>query len=188
MRRNWMVGSVAALVLVAFAAAGYSQVSSDAPKEPKTYSAKKGERFKAFYFEKLGRDLFLEDATVDKLKQSFESYKNEARGIWKEGKALRTKLREAVASGASDSDIKAILAEKEAYRERHRKLRADHQAEVQQILGTQNYAKYVLYTQEMRHKMRHRRHHRRGHHGWKHHGWKHHQRGEEPGTVQPQAG
>ena len=178
MRRNWMVGLVAALVLVFFAAAGYPQVSSDAPQAPKTYSAKRGERFKAIFIEKLTEELSLEESTVDKLKQSFDNYKDQTRGLWKEGKALKTKLKEAVAAGATDSEIEAIFAETEAFREHHRQLRADHQTEVQQILGTQDYAKYVLFKQEMRHKMRHKRHG----------GWKHHRGGEGPGTVQPQSG
>lgn len=178
MRRNWMVGLVAALMLVAFAASGYPQVSSDAPQAPKTYTGKRGERFKAFFIEKLATELSLEESTVEKLKQSFDNYKDQARGLWKEGKALKTKLREAVAAGASDSEIEAIFAETEAFRERHRQLRASHQAEVQQILGTQDYAKYVLFKKDLRHKMRHKRHH----------GWKHHRGGQVPGAVQPQSG
>lgn len=168
MRRSWIVGAMTALMLVVVPAAGYLQAASDVPKEGKSVEGKDCSKDRrASYYEKLGAKLGVDQAAVDKLKSSFEQHKGERRATFKERKALQAKLQEAVEKGSTDAQIEAIFKEIDAQRAKDSQLRADHQAELKEILGTQGYAKYVLFKKDFRR------------HAWSKMRWRHHRPGPD---------
>jgi predicted transcriptional regulator len=151
MRKHFMKRLVVALAIAALPVAVFAQVQGDKPEADM-------ERHRTLFLERLSEKLDLDQATTEKLAQSFEQYRGKAKELYKEHKAVKTKLKEAVKGEASESEIEAILAEAKALYSNHRQIREGHQAEVHQILGTRGYAQYVLLRQHMYKKSR-RKHH-----------------------------
>ncbi len=170
MRRSWIVGLTMALTLVALSATVFAQVESDTPSGSEAVAVKgkkwrqRKEQARALFLKRLGEELALDESTVEKLVHSFDRHKEQFRALHQERKVLKTKLPEAVDSGAPDTEIETILAEVQAFRDRLRQIRTDHQTEMHQILGTRGYAKYLIFKQKFRREMHGRMHKRRGSH------------------------
>ncbi len=156
MQRNWILGLTMALTLVATTAASFSGVEPDRPRGSKAVAFKGNkwgegkEQFSALFLKRLGEELALDESTNEKLARSFERRREQWRALKQERKALKTELRNAVNTDAPESEIETTIAKVEALRNRHRKLTADQQAELRQILGTRGFARYML----LRHKFR----------------------------------
>ncbi len=155
MRRNWIPTLAVALALLLTPATGFAQVR-------KAGHGAKFERIRAAFMERLTEDLSLDQSTAEKLAQSMENFREHARTLRHEGKALKAKLKDGVESGASDSEIEGILAEFDTMREKHRQIRESHKAELRQILGSRGYAEYVLFRQKFRKEIRNKIRERKG--------------------------
>lgn len=155
MRRNWIPRLAVALALLLIPAMGFAQVQ-------KGRHGAKFERIRAAFLERLTEDLSLDQSTADKLAQSMDNFREQARTLRHEGKAIKVKLQEAVESGAPDSEIEGILAEFDTIHEKHRQIRESHKAELRQILGTHGYAEYMVFRQKFRKEIRHKMRERKG--------------------------
>ena len=165
MRRIWMVGLAAALALVVLPATGVAQVPSDtgrASKAMKVKDWKRGmERIRSAFLERLGEEMKLDQATLDKMAQSFDRLRDQFQALHEERKALATKLQAALEREAPEAELEAILGEYGGFRSRRHQIMADRSANVRQILGTRRYAQYVLFRQEFRREVRKKMHERR---------------------------
>jgi Skp family chaperone for outer membrane proteins len=112
------------------------------------------ERIRPIFLKRLGEELALDKATLDKMAQSFDQFRRESQALRKQRRALARKLREALARGASEEELEAILREFEAYQDRRHKLTRDRLAKVREILGTRRFAQYVLFRHKFRQEIR----------------------------------
>ncbi len=160
MQRSWIVGLTMALTLVATTAASFSEVESDRPRDSKAMAFKgkkwgeRKEQIRALFLKRLGEELALDESTKEKLARSFDRRREQLRALKQERKVLKTELRNAVNTDAPESEIETTIAKVEALRNRHRKLTADQQAELRQILGTRGFARYMLLRNKFRRETR----------------------------------
>ncbi len=170
MRRSWIVGLTMALTLVALSATVFAQVESDTPSGSKAVAVKgkkwrqRKEQVRAIFLKRLGEELALDESTIEKLAHSFGHHRDQSRAFHQDRKVLKTELQNAVKSEAPEGEIETILSKIEALRSRKHQLRMDHKAELRQILGTRDYAQYMLFRQKFRREMHGRMHKRRGTH------------------------
>lgn len=168
MRKRWMARLAVALAIVVIPATALPQAQSDTTRVPHTMKGKGGkwgerkERMRAAFLKRLGEELVLDESTMDKVAQSFDHLRDQTQGLRQGRKTVKTKLQEAVNSGASDAEIEAIFTEAQVIRDKYRQIRTAHQAELQQILGSRGFAKYVLFKQQFRREIRKKMHERRG--------------------------
>jgi Spy/CpxP family protein refolding chaperone len=156
MRQKWLVGLAAALALVVLPKATFAQVRSEpggAPESAKSEAKdweKLMERIRPIYLKRLQEELKLDQAAVDKVAKSYDSYRGQKRDLHKERNTLVVKLREAVEQNASEGEIEAILDQYDDYSDRRHQVTTSSQAEMRQILGARSYAEYVLFRQKFR--------------------------------------
>jgi predicted outer membrane protein len=158
MRRSWMVGVAVALAVAVMPATGAAQVPSDKGRVSREMKGKDWEkhteRIRSAFLERLGEEMELDEATRQKMAQSFDRIRDQFRAMYKERKELSEKLRAALDREAPDVELEAILSEYDGVRNRGYRIMADRGTEVHQILGTRRYAKYVLFRKQFRRDIR----------------------------------
>lgn len=167
-------GLVLGLALAALPALALAQSGSKRPWA-------KGDCSRAGFAERLGEKLELDEATTERLGESFDQYRGKARELYKEYKAVKTKLREAVEGDASEAEIEKILAEADALGESYRQLKDGHRDDVRQILGPKGYAQYKVWKQSFH--SRGRGHKRMHHKRWHRPGGEPTQKGDRPSDT-----
>ena len=157
MRRIWLVGLAAALAIIILPTPGAAQVPSDKGKNVRTFNKIKQERMeriRAVFFKRLGEELKLDKATLDKMSESFDRFLDQASTFRKKDETMVTKLKAALEREASENELKAILGEFEGFHVRRHQLMRERLAEERNVLGTRRYAQYVVFRQKFRHGLR----------------------------------
>ena len=162
MRRIWLVGLAAVLAITILPTPGAAQVPSDPGKVSK---ARKGmdrdktreermKRIRSVFLKRLGEELKLDKATLDKMSESFGRFLDQASTFRKEDKAMVAKLKAALEREASDDELKVILGEFEGFHVHRHRLMRGRLAEERNILGTRRFAQYVVFQQKFRRGLR----------------------------------
>ncbi|MCH7646348.1 MAG: hypothetical protein IH788_04035 [Nitrospinae bacterium] len=157
MRRIWLVGLAAALAIIILPTPGAAQVPSDKGKNVRTFNKIKQERMeriRSVFLKRLGEELKLDKATLDKMSESFDRFLDQASTFRKKDETMVTKLKAALEREASENELKAILGEFEGFHVRRHQLMRERLAEERNILGTRRYAQYVVFRQKFRHGLR----------------------------------
>lgn len=162
MRRIWLVGLAAVLAITILPTPGAAQVPSDPGKVSK---ARKGmdrdktreermKRIRSVFLKRLGEELKLDKATLDKMSESFGRFLDQASTFRKKDEAMVTKLEAALEREASDDELKVILGEFEGFHSRRYQLMRERLAEERNILGSRRFAQYVVFRQKFRRGLR----------------------------------
>ena len=145
MRRIWLVGLAAALAIIILPTPGAAQVPSDKGKNVRTFNKIKQERMeriRSVFLKRLGEELKLDKATLDKMSESFDRFLDQASTFRKKDETMVTKLKAALEREASENELKAILGEFEGFHVRRHQLMRERLAEERNILGTSSAMAY----------------------------------------------
>ena len=157
MRRIWLVGLAAALAIIILPTPGAAQVPSDKGKNVRTFNKIKQERMeriRAVFFKRLGEELKLDKATLDKMSESCDRFLDQASTFRRKDEAMVTKLKADLERDASEDELKAILGEFEGFHVHRHQLMRGRLAEERNILGTRRFAQYVVFQQKFRRGLR----------------------------------
>ncbi len=161
MRRIWLVGLAAVLAILILPRPGAAQVPSDKEKSAQAFDKmrqERMERIRAVFLLRLGEELKLDKATLDKMAHSFDRFLDQASTFRKKDEAMVTKLKAALERESSDDELKAILGEFEGFHARRYKLLRKRLVEERKILGTRRFAQYVVFQQKFRRGLRGMKH------------------------------
>ncbi len=157
MRRIWLVGLAAALAIIILPRPGAAQVPSDKGKSAQAFDKmrqERMERIRAVFLLRLGEELKLDKATLDKMAHSFDRFLDQASTFRKKDEAMVTKLKAALEREASEDELKAILGEFDGFHVRRHQLMRERMTEERNILGTRRFAQYVVFQQKFRRGLR----------------------------------